>query len=425
MKAILPLIFVLALLPMAMPVHSQGQPELIIVNFDYQVNVGSSNMMNNVVQQAQAYHSKYVLIVMNSPGGYLSDMIIILNDISALNQSGIAVYTYVPPNALAASAASYIAMASNQIIMGPGSEIGPSTPIVVGGNELEQNHTEDAMLSLMQGEARAWGRNMTAAYNMVINDKAYSYSQALHYNIADKTASTLAQAQQELNLSGVPSITINENYYEQLLSVLSNTTLDGLLILLGMILIALDFIHPTIIMSIIGIFTLVLGLVGAEIIGASFIGIALLLISAALLIVEIKSGHGIAFFAAVIIGALGIYMLAQGILVSPSPYGIDTYAELAAVIAAGGLVALYVRRIIGSIREKDYVGVGALIGKEATAISELNPEGEVSLEGVKWKAVSNNGPIKNNSKVKVVSIRGLTLYVEPVDDENSKINQTG
>ena len=424
MKALLPLIFVLALLPIAMPVHAQGQPKLIVVNFDYSVNAGSSSMMNNVVQQAQGYHSKYVLIVMNSPGGYLSDMMTILDDISVLNQSGIAVYTYVPPNALAASAASYIAMASNQIIMGPGSEIGPSTPIVVGGSELEQNHTEDAMLSLMQGEARAWGRNMTAVYNMVINDKAYSYSQALNSHIAEKTASTLAQAQQELNLSGVPSITISENYYDQFLGVLSNTTLDGLFILLGMILIALDFIHPTIIMSIIGIFTLVLGLVGAEIIGASFIGIALLLISAALLIIEIKSGHGLAFFAAIIIGALGVYMLAQGIAFSPSPYGTDTYAEFGTVIAAGGLMALYIRHIIGSIRKKDYVGAGALIGKEAKVITELNPDGEVSLEGVKWKAVCSNGTVKNNSKVKVIGVRGLTLYVEPISGEDTKANQT-
>lgn len=425
MKAILPLIFVLALLPIAMPLYSQGQPELIIVNFDYSVNAGSSSMMTNVVQQAQMYHSKYVLIVMNSPGGYLSDMTSILDDISALNQSGIAVYTYVPPNALAASAASYIAMASNQIIMGPGSEIGPSTPIVVGGSRLEQNHTEDAMLSLMQGEARAWGRNITAVYNMVIYDKAYSYSQALNYHIADKSASTLAQAQQELNLSGVSSMTISENYYDQFLGVLSNITLDGLLILLGMILIALDFIHPTIIMSIIGIFSLVLGLAGAEIIGASFIGLALLLISAVLLILEIKSGHGFAFLAAVIIGALGVYMLAQGIQFSPSPYGIDTYAELAAVIAAGGLIALYVRHIIGSIKKKDYVGAGAIMGKEATVVTELNPEGEVSLEGVKWKAVCCNGTVKSNSKVKVVGIKGLTLYVEPISDKDSKIHQTG
>ncbi len=424
MKAILPLIFIMLLLPMAMPAHSQAQSKLIIVNFDYTVDAGSSSMMNNVVQQAQAYHSKYVLIVMNSPGGYLSDMLTILHDITVMNQSGIAVYTYVPPNAIAASAASYIAMATNQIIMGPGSEIGPSTPIVVGGTELEQNHTEDAMLSLMQGEAREWGRNMTAVYNMVIYDKAYSYSQALEYHIADKTASTLAQALQELNLTGISSVTINENYYDQFLSALSNSTIDGLLILLGMILIALDFIHPTFIMSAVGILSLILGLVGAEIIGASFIGLTLLVISAALLIVEIKSGHGLAFFAAVIIGAAGVYMLAQGIQFSPSPYGPYTYVELAAVIAAGGLVALYVRRLIGSIRSKDYVGMGALIGKEAVAMTDLNPIGEVSVEGVKWKALSNKGMIRRGSKVKITGVKGLTIYVEPISEENSKTNKT-
>jgi membrane-bound serine protease (ClpP class) len=417
MKVILPLIFILAILPLTVPVHSQGQPALIIVNFDYPVNAGSSSMMNNVVQQALEYHSKYVLIVMNSPGGYISDMLVILDDISTLNQTGIAVYTYVPPNSLAASAASYIAMASNKIIMGPGSEIGPSTPIVIGGNELEQNHTEYAMLSLMQAEARAWGRNMSAVYNMVINDRAYTYSQAIKYHIAQNTASNMSQVLQELNLSGVSSITINENYYEQFISALSNVTLDGLLILLGMILIALDFLHPTFIMSAVGIFTIILGLAGAEIIGASFIGLTLLLISAVLLIIEIKSGHGFAFLAAVIVGALGVYMLAQGIQFSPSPYGADTYAELAAAVALGGLLAFYVRHIVKSIRRREYVGAGALIGKKAIAVTELNPTGEVSIEGVKWKAISDNGVIKRNSKVKVVSVKGLTVHVESIIDE--------
>ena len=117
----------------------------VVVNFDVPVDPGSSTLMADAVAAAKSSDAPAIVIEMNTPGGYLSDMLDIVASIQQANQSGIPTYTYVPPDALAASAGSYIAMASNGILMGAGSEIGPSTPIVEGGTALEQNHTEDAM----------------------------------------------------------------------------------------------------------------------------------------------------------------------------------------------------------------------------------------------------------------------------------------
>ena len=94
-------------------------------------------------------------------------MISIISSIPSANQSGIPTYTFVVPNGLVASAGSYIAMATNRIYMATGSVIRPSTPIVVGGTYLEQNHTQAAMLNLLVSLAQKWGRNATAAYFMV------------------------------------------------------------------------------------------------------------------------------------------------------------------------------------------------------------------------------------------------------------------
>jgi membrane-bound serine protease (ClpP class) len=128
--------------------------------------------MAGALAMAKSSSAPAIVIQMNTPGGLLSDMTAIISTIQQANQSGIPTYTYVPPNALAASAGSYIAMASNKILMGPGSEIGPSTPIVVGGTPLEQNHTAGAMVSLMTSLAEKWGRNATAARAMVLSDVA-------------------------------------------------------------------------------------------------------------------------------------------------------------------------------------------------------------------------------------------------------------
>src|SRR2546428_3962031 len=70
---------------------------------------------------------------MNTPGGLLSNMVQIINSTQEVQNNGFAVYTFVPPAAFAASAGSYIALASNAIYMGNASVIGPSTPYIIGG----------------------------------------------------------------------------------------------------------------------------------------------------------------------------------------------------------------------------------------------------------------------------------------------------
>jgi len=290
-------LIVLGLAGFLITAHPQQGPPVVVVNFDVTVDLGSSTMMSRVVAMAEGLHAKAVVIVMNTPGGYLNDMVNIVNYIEDLQSQGIPVYTYVPPDGMAASAGSYIAMASNSILMANGTFIGPSTPIVVGGTPLEQNHTEAAMLAFMESLASKWGRNATAAAVMVLSDKAFTAQQALQYHLIDGIANSLSQALAMWNLSGYAQVSVSEDLYEQFLSVLSNPTVDGLLISLGFLVILIDLYHPTFLLSAIGAIAVVLGLVGAEVVGASLIGLTLVLIGAVLMLLELKMGHGLAVIA--------------------------------------------------------------------------------------------------------------------------------
>ena len=204
----------------------------VVVNFDVPVDPGSSSLMAAAVATAKSSGAPAIVIEMNTPGGLSQRHARHRATIEQANQSGIPTYTYVPPDALAASAGSYIAMASNGILMGPGSEIGPSTPIVEGGTALEQNHTEDAMLSLMVSLAEKWGRNSTAAQAMVVSDIAYSATDAHKFHLTEGNATTLQGALSQFGLG--PSYTVvQEGAYDQLLSALSDPNLYGILILLG------------------------------------------------------------------------------------------------------------------------------------------------------------------------------------------------
>jgi membrane-bound serine protease (ClpP class) len=382
-------------------------------DFNLPVDAGSAAFMSRVVSTAQSQSAAAIVIEMNTPGGSLSDMLSIVSSITQANQSGIPVYTFIEPNGLGASAGSYIAMATNKILMAPGSEIGPSTPIVVGGTSLDQNHTQSAMLDYLTSLAENWGRNTTAVFYMVQTDEAFSANEAVQIHVADSIANSLSDALNQLGLSGNSQVTLSESIYEQFLSALSNATLDGILFLAGVIAIVIDIFHPTIVLTILGVIAIIAGLVGAEIIGASLLGIAILVVAAALIIIELKLGHGFAIMAGVILGVFGIYYLSFGLQYSPSPITQVVEVELSLLVIFEVFVGLYIRWIIGPLRRRrKLTGAEAMIGKTGVAITDLNPKGEVRVVGEIWRAESLSGNIAKGEQVTVKTLNGLVIMVQ-------------
>jgi membrane-bound serine protease (ClpP class) len=250
---------------------------------------------------------------------------------------------------------------------------------------------------------------------MVQTNLAFSADGAVANHVADGEASSLSDALNQLGLSGNPQVTLNENIYEQLLSVLSDSILDGILFLVGVVAIVLDLFHPTIVLSILGVIAIVAGLVGAESIGASWLGLVILALAAALIILELKLGHGFALIAGVILGAVGIYLLTFELPYSPSPITNIVVVELALLVAFGVLIGLYIRWIIKPLRRRTKMtGAETLIGKTGTAISDLKPKGEVRVEGEIWHAESLSGDIVNGEKVCVKALNGLVMKVEKI-----------
>ena len=400
------------------PVASGNGNVVVIANFNVQVDPGSSAFMSRVVATAQSQKAAAIVIEMNTPGGFVSDMQSIVSSIKAANSTGIPTYTFIVPDGFGASAGSYISMASNKILMAPGSAIGPSTPIVVGGTALEQNHTQAFFLSYMQALATEWGRNTTAVYYMVQSDEAFSATQAVEYHVVDGTANSLSDAINQLGLAGNPQATLNENLYEQLLSALSNTILDGILFLIGIIAVVIDFFHPTILLTILGIIAIVAGLVGAEVVGASLLGIVILIVAAVLIIAELKLGHGFALMAGVVLGAVGIYFLSFNLPYSPSPFGDAAIIELSLLVVFGVLAGLYVRWVIGPIRRRSKLtGPEAMIGKTGVAITDLKPKGDIRVAGEIWRAESLSGDIAKGEAVSVKALNGLVVMVEKVQEQ--------
>jgi len=393
---------------------------VIVIEMNVPIDQGATSLVARSVAAAEADQAAGIIINMNTPGGSLNDMISIVDSIS---NSTVPVYTYVGNDSGATSAGSYIAMATDKIFMGPGSQIGPSTPYILGGGTaLEQNHTTEYAVSFMVALAQEHGRNVTAVTQMALYNVAYDYADALMYHVADASSYSLGQTIAMLNLTGAAVVTISETPTEQLVSLLSDATVDGILLLLGIVAIVIDFLHPTIVLSVAGAVLIALGIIGTEAIengnGSSAVALPLVLFACAavLIVLELKTGHGFMLMAGVLVGILGTVLLTYQIPYSPSPFGDVQYLELGLFLVLGGLLAMYTRWVGKAIRKKPVTGAEALIGKTGIVTQELGPEGDVSVDGIIWKA-RLTGPslnkLEGGARVVVVRRSGLTLEVQP------------
>ncbi|OWP57232.1 MAG: serine protease [Thermoplasmatales archaeon B_DKE] len=425
-RVVLSMLILAFLVFLIVPLHSGAQPQvasknLMIINLDEEIDPGSASMITQALSPTNTVNTAAVVISMNTPGGILNNMIQMVDAINATEERGIPVYTYIIPDGMGASAGSYVAMASTGIYMGPGSFIGPSTPIVVGGTALEQNHTEAAMFSLMQSMASAHGRNATAAGIMVTQNYAYNYTSAISVHLVDGGAANLTVFLKDAGLSSYPQTIVNPSVYDNFLSFLSNTYVDGILILVGVIAILLDLYHGTVLLSVAGVVMIALGLIGAEIVGASPVGLVFLLLGAVLIILEFKTGHGIALMAGVIVGIFGVFLLASPYLAanqygySPSPVNNSSIIAALIIVFLALVLALYIRKLVRSMKSRKFTGSEALIGSTGITKDTVGKDGTIAVDGVMWRAESVNGEeIPPGTEVTVIRRDGLKVYVERV-----------
>src|SRR5712691_8269568 len=368
-----------------------GPAGALLVTFNIQVDAGAADYVHRAAQAAIASNQDLV-IVMNTPGGLLSNMVQIINSTQEVQNHGLAVYTFVPPAAFAASAGSYIALASNAIYMGNASVIGPSTPYIIGGDPSQVQHVQNFAKALMTSLAQAHGYNVTAAIDMAQNNTAFSGTEAAAIGLVTGMAQSLSDFLKNVGLNGVPVTPFDEPLYDRFLSFLSDPTVDGLFILIGIIALVLDLFHRTLFLSVVAVIFIALGFLGAQVIGASVVGILILIIAAALVILEVKAGHGLFAVTGIALGLAGTYLLAYNVAYSPSPYGITQYVILGGTGAALVVAFLYLTRIRHALMaQPKLIDPGRIVNMTGRATTDLVPgqDGVANVGAEEWTAQSD------------------------------------
>ncbi|MGH9173173.1 MAG: NfeD family protein, partial [Vicinamibacterales bacterium] len=142
------------------------------------------------------------------------------------------------------------------------------------------------------------------------------------------------------------------------------------------------------------------------------IGLLLIVFGIALLIFEIKVPSfgvlGTGGAAALVIGSVMITNELPGVRVS-SGFVIPVALSVAGILLFLGRLAVKAQRIIS------VTGAEGLVGARGQTLTTVGPDqpGQISVHGEIWRATSAM-PIPSGRDVRVTTLTGLTLFVEPL-----------
>jgi membrane-bound serine protease (ClpP class) len=341
------------------------------------------------------------------------------------------VIVYVSPEgARAASAGVWIGQAGDILAMAPQTNIGSSTPIDVGGgniqSDLRRKVINDAAASLRE-LARTHGRNAAWADLAVRKGENLGASEALDENVVDVIAPSLPALLEKvdgrktvpkglvLHTAGARITTVDMSLWKKVLDTLIDPNLIVLFMSLGTLGIVVELWNPGLIFpGTLGAICLILGLFGLQVLPISVAGLLLMLLAFAFFAAEaFVPTHGAITLAGGVCFVIGALLLFE-------PAG-DTYrVSLPAVIAMAAtlvaLIGLVAVKIVQVRRAPVVTGMSELVGQIGVVREALVPTGLVFVRGELWRAHSD-AEVPAGATVKVERVNDeLVLEVAPAEE---------
>jgi membrane-bound serine protease (ClpP class) len=389
----------------------------------------TADYLERGLQEAARQHAQLVLVSLGTPGGLLESTRVM---VQAIENSPVPIAIFIsPPGSRAGSAGFFLLEAADVAAMAPGTNAGAAHPIVEGSQIdpiLKQKIENDAAAFLRSYTTRR-GRNVEAAEDAIRNSKSYSDDEAFKLKLIDVESADDASllraldgreirrfngSTQTLHLQSAQIVTIAPSLRERLLSKLTNPDIAVLCLVLGGLLIYLEFNVPgTVVPGSIGTLLVLLSLFGLNLLPIRHTAIVLLLAAFIMMLLEAKYGaHGVLAFAGIFCLVFGLATLVDG----PIP---ELRVHTATAVGAGlgfGAISFGLAWIaLRARRSKVLTGPQAMIGGTAIARTPLNPTGQVEIRGELWQAsLRGAASLAIGSAVHVRGIEGLVLIVEPV-----------
>lgn len=391
-------------------------------------------IISNAIDKAKENGSQCLIIQLDTPGGLEKSMRSI---VQKMLNSEIPVVVYVSPTgARAASAGVFITLAAHIAVMAPATNIGAAHPVAIGtekaDKEMIKKITNDAA-AFIKSIAVEKGRNVEWAENAVRKSISATEKEALKLGVIDLISESVSDLLQKIDgrkvkIGNTTKILSAKNaeikrievgFRDRFLNTISDPNIAYILMMLGILGLFFELANPGVILpGVIGGICLILAFFAFQSLPINYAGLLLILFGLILLIAEIKViSHGVLTIGGVISLILGSIMLIE----APEPDLRVSWTVILPVIAT--TVAFFMFAIGAGIRaqmKKPTTGIDGLIDGTGEARTDINPYGQVFINGEIWKALSEAGEIKKGEKVKVIKIDSLTLIVERVSNQKKE-----
>ena len=433
------------------PLFAAGQGGVLIVKISADIASPTAELVSRSIQEAEAGSARLIVYELNTPGGDLGSVTNIMNDFGS---SSIPVLVWVTPQGASAwSGGTYILMASHIAAMSSGTTIGSAQPVSATGEVLNESKYINALSALMRDNARLHNRNETLAQRFVTENINLGPEEALRNHVIEFVADTLdgllTQIQPysliltttELGTSvwkiaptaSLSSLTYTKSYDMNgiaqasqvtyapglsisLLQFLSNPIVSIVLFLVGLYAIIIGFKSPGFGLEIAGSIMFFLSLIGFGIVGISTASLLFFIFGIILTLLEIKTHVGLFALAGIgliILGSFLAFPLPGWELLSSSAVQSARGTIVAVALVMSSIFGFVVYKVAQARRMKVKTGPEQMIGMTGTAVSSLDPKGEVKVEGQIWRAESVTGSVRPGELVEILGREGLILRVKP------------
>jgi membrane-bound serine protease (ClpP class) len=387
------------------------------------------------ITEAERANAAAVVLQIDTPGGLDTAMRAIIQRILT---SKVPVITYVSPTgARAASAGTFISYAAHVAAMAPSTTIGSASPVSLGesGQPQEQSETMTAKVmndavSYIRGLADLRGRNAAWAERAVREAANLPAREAHEQRVVDLIAAdlpdllrqahgrqvALEQGVAVLDTAGATTRPVERSWIEGFMQLVADPTVAYLLLSLGLLGIYLEMANPgSLLPGVTGAILLVLALFSLGSLPVNWAGALLMVLAFVLFGIDLFTPtHGVLTVGGIVAFVLGSMLL---INTDANPAFQIAPAAIAAVVVSMAAFSLGISTlVVRDLRRRPVSAASITLGAVGEARTPLRPGGMVFINGERWRAVSQSGPIESGATVRVVAVNGLELEVaaEPV-----------
>ena len=402
---------------LASAAHAQDETKRVLaVHLANDINPVTQEYIENAVDRAEDEDMEAVVLVLDTPGGLASSMRGIVKRFLAAT---VPVIVYVaPPGSSADSAGAVITMAADVAAMAPQTNIGSSTPISLGGEDISKDLRRKIVndAAAYVGElAREHGRNVRAAREMVTEAANYGARQAKAIGLVEVVSPSLPALLREidgmktvpkgyvLDTAGAEIVDEEMSFWQKARDFLVDPNLIALMLSIGLIGIVVELWNPGLVFpGTVGAISLILGLYGLQVLPVSLAGVLLMLLAAGFFVAEaFVMSQGALTLAGAITFVLGAIMLFDP---AGEAYQVSLTVAIGIAATLALLLGVALTRVVKVARRPAAVGVEGLVGHEGI----VRRGGQVQLAGELWRARSSDGaPL----------VAGEIVRVEQIDED--------